>query len=273
LKSVEFKREPATLIYQLKNAETVPDRAEAASALAEFKDNGDVVQALGAAAVNEPFWGVRDEALRALGKIGTAGAEKEVEDALGNDKVWVREVAVAQLGKFKDASLGEKLAKIATTDPAYRVRSAALQSLADLKAPNALDVLTAAAKSDSPDDILRRGALRALGDLGDDKAAPLLLEWSADGKPMTSRSAAISSLGMVDKGNRDITHALISYLDEGHRDVRFPAVFALGRRGDPDAIPALEKLAKEPEFGGSGVTSMIEAQIQAIRAQASNGKK
>ena len=30
LKSVEFKREPAMLIYQLKHAETVPDRADAA---------------------------------------------------------------------------------------------------------------------------------------------------------------------------------------------------------------------------------------------------
>jgi HEAT repeat protein len=111
---------------------------------------------------------------------------------------------------------------------------------------------------------LRRGALRALGDLGDDKAAPLVFEWSAIGKPLTSRAAAINSLGLLDKSNKEITKALISYLDEGHRDVRFPAAFALGRRGDPDAIPALEKLAKEGGFGGS----MIQGQIQAIRAQA-----
>jgi aminopeptidase N len=264
LKTLDFKRDPAALIYQLKNGGTVPDRAEAASALGDVKDNDDIVRALGAAAANDPFWGVRNEALRSLGKIGDSAAEKQVEAALGNDKPWVREVAVAQLGKFKDASLGAELAKMAATDPAYRVRVAALQSLADSKAPNALDVLTAAVKSDSPDDILRRGALRALGDLGDDKAAPLVFEWSAIGKPLTSRAAAINSLGLLDKSNKEITKALISYLDEGHRDVRFPAAFALGRRGDPDAIPALEKLAKEGGFGGS----MIQGQIQAIRAQA-----
>jgi aminopeptidase N len=265
LKTVDFKRDPAALIYQLKNAETVPNRAEAASALGDVKDNDDVVQALGAAALNDPCWGVRNESLRSLGKIGNSAAEKEVEAALANDKPWVREVAVTQLGKFKDASLGAELAKIAATDPAYRVRAAALQSLADSKAPNALDVLTAAVKSDSPDDILRRGALRAFGDLGDDKAAPLVLEWSADGKPLTSRAAAISSLGLLDKDNKEITKALISYAEEGHRDVRFPAVLALGRRGDPAAIPTLEQLAKEGGFGGS----MIQGQIQAIRAQAS----
>jgi aminopeptidase N len=264
LKTVDFKRDPSALIYELKNAETVPDRADSASVLGDVKDNDDVVHALGAAALNDPFWGVRNEALRSLGKIANSAAEKEVEAALANDKPWVREVAVAQLGKFKDPSLGAELAKIAATDPAYRVRAAALQSLADSKAANALDVLTAAVKSDSPDDILRRGALRAFGDLGDDKAAPLVLEWSADGKPLNSRAAAISSLGLLDKGNKEITKALISYAEEGHRDVRFPAVLALGRRGDPTAIPTLEGLAKAGGFGGS----MIQGQIQAIRAQA-----
>jgi aminopeptidase N len=265
LKTLDFKRDPGALIFELKNAETVPDRAEAASALGDVGENDDIVRALGTAAANDPFWGVRNESLRSLGKIGNSAAEKEVEAALANDKPWVREVAVTQLGKFKDASLGAELAKIAGTDPAYRVRAAALQSLADSKAPNALDVLTAAVKSDSPDDILRRGALRAFGDLGDDKAAPLVLEWSADGKPLTSRAAAISSLGLLDKGNKEITKALISYAEEGHRDVRFPAVLALGRRGDPAAIPTLEELAKAGGFGGS----MIQGQIQAIRAAGS----
>jgi len=265
LKTLDFKRDPAALIFELKNAETVPDRADAASALGDVNDNDDVVRALGAAAASDPFWGVRNESLRSLGKIGNSAAEKEVEAALANDKPWVREVAVTQLGKFKDASLGAELAKIAATDPAYRVRAAALQSLADSKAPNALDVLIAAVKSDSPDDILRRGALRAFGDLGDDKAAPLVLEWSADGKPLTSRAAAISSLGQLDKDNREITKALISYAEEGHRDVRFPAVLALGHRGDPAAIPTLDELAKAGGFGAS----IIQGQIQAIRAAAS----
>ncbi len=145
LKNVEFKREPVALIYQLKHAETVPDRADAAKALAEVKGNADVVAALGEAARADAFWGVRVESLRALGKIGDAAAEKEIESALSNEKPWVRDVAVGQLGNFKsDASLGAQLAKIATDDPAYRVRNAAMQSLAQLKAPNAFDVLSAA---------------------------------------------------------------------------------------------------------------------------------
>ena len=57
LKSVEFKREPAALIYQLKHAETVPDRADAAKALGEVKGNADAVAALGEAARSDAFLG------------------------------------------------------------------------------------------------------------------------------------------------------------------------------------------------------------------------
>jgi aminopeptidase N len=271
LKSVEFKREPAALIYQLKHAETVPDRAEAAKALGEVKGNADVVAALGEAARGDSFWGVRVESLRALGKIGGAEAEKQIEDALSNDKPWVRDVGVAQLGNFRaDSSLGARLAKIATDDPAYRVRNAAMQSLAQLKAANAFDVLNAAVQMDSPDNTTRRAALRAFGPLGDDRAVPILLAWSAPGKPIELRQAAIGSLGPVGRGNKDVTRALVSYLDEP-RISKFAAVFALGRHGDPDAIPALEKLLKGEKLG-FGLKSVTKNQIESIRAQAAGGK-
>ena len=271
LKSVEFKREPAALIYQLTHAETVPDRAEAAKALGEVKGNADVVAALGEAARADAFWGVRVESLRALGKIGDAAAEKEIESALLNDKPWVRDVAVAQLGNFKtDASLGAQLGKIATEDAAYRVRNAAMQSLAQLKAANAFDVLNAAVQMDSPDNTTQRAALRAFGTLGDDRAVPILLAWAALGKPNDLRQAAIGSLGPVGRGNKDVTRALVSYLDEP-RISKFAVVFALGRHGDPDAIPVLENFLKSGKLG-PGLASVTKNQIESIRAQVAANK-
>ena len=67
---------PAALTYQLKNAETTPDRAEAAVALGSLKGDPDAVAALGDAAQHDPFWGVRVEALQGLGRIGGPDAEK-----------------------------------------------------------------------------------------------------------------------------------------------------------------------------------------------------
>jgi len=74
--------------------------------------------------------------------------------------------------------------------------------------------------ADSPDDFLRKAALRSLGSLGDDKAVPLLLQWSAAGKPLDSRTAAINSLGRLQKDNKDITKQIAAYLTEPHFPVR-----------------------------------------------------
>jgi aminopeptidase N len=274
LKSMDFKRDAPALIYQLKNGETVPDRAEAAVALAEIgiRDKAGVVPAIGDAAQSDPFWGVRVESLRTLGKIGGADAEKRILAALNDDKPWVREVAVEQLGNFKeDASLGPKLTEIAANDKAYRVRAKALGALGTIKAPNAYDALIAAVKSDSPDDTLRDAGLEGLGALGDDRAVPVLLEWSAVGRPFEARSAAIGALAGLDKKNKAITQTLISYLKEPYFDVKFATLFALGRRGDPDAIAPLEEMVKSGDLP-IGAAPFVQRQISALKAQASGGK-
>jgi aminopeptidase N len=272
LKTLDFKREPAALIYQLKNGETVPDRAEAAATLATpgIRDNSAVIPALGEAAQHDPFWGVRSESLRTLGKIGGAEAEKRVLGVLNDEKPWVREVAVQQLGMFKDdATLGPKLAGIAANDKAFHVRAAALRSLGQIKAANAFDVLTLAVKSDSPDDMLREAGLEGLGNLGDDRAVPLLLEWAGPGKPLESRGAAISAVASLDKKNKEITQALISYLKEPYFDVKLTALFSLGRRGDPDAIAPLEEWLNSGDLP-IDTAPYVKAQIAALKSQASS---
>src|SRR6202044_3975253 len=117
LKSVEFKKDASALIYQLKNATDISDRADAAVALAHIKDNPDVVVALGSAAQHDPFWGIRSESLKALGKIGGPDAEKQIIAGLSDENPWVREVPVEQLGEFAgDPSLGPRLIDIAKND-------------------------------------------------------------------------------------------------------------------------------------------------------------
>jgi aminopeptidase N len=267
LKSLEFKRTAPALIYQLKNAQDVPDRADAAVALAQIKDNPDVIAALGNAAQHDSFWGIRTESLKALGKIGGPDAEKQIAAVLNDDKPWVREVAVQQLSEFTgDSTLGPKFIEISANDKAYRVRAAALNAIGEVKSPNAYETLIAAVKPESPDDTLRNGALEGLGSLGDDRAVPVLLEWSALGKEFDTRSAAISALAGLDPKNKKITQTLISYLQEPYIDIKFASVFALSKRGDPDAIPALEALIKSGDLN-LGTAPMIQNQIDAIKAK------
>ena len=113
LKSLDFQKTPEEWIRQLQTATDVPDRADAAVALGNIRDNDAVANALGEAARNDRFWGVREEALRALGRINSPAARKQVLAALSNEQPWVRQVAVEQMGRFQnDEDAIKRLEKI-----------------------------------------------------------------------------------------------------------------------------------------------------------------
>ncbi len=268
LKSLDFKKTPSELMYQLKNAQAVTDRADAAVALGNVKDNPDVIAALGDAAQHDPYWGIRIEALRALGKIGGANSEQAILPEINDDKPWVRDSAVQQLGNFKDdPSLPGKLSELAVSDKMYRVRAAALSALASLKAPGAYDTLVAALQTNTPENTVRNAAIEGLGKLGDDRAVPVLLEWSAAGQDLRTRQVAMMAVAHLDKKNKDVTRALVSYLREPYFDVSFWGLFAVGARGDIDAVAPLEEMLKSEDVTASQKT-MIARQIAELKAHA-----
>src|SRR5271169_6011918 len=267
LKSADFHKEKKEWLYQLKNGTELADRADAVAALGKLKVDDDVVSALADALRSDKAWGIRANAADALGQLGGPAASKQLLDALNTAKEpWVRNRIVSALANFKDdPAIVAKLNAIAGDDNSYRARAAALQALGRLKAPGALATLDAAVAADSPDGFLRNAALRSMGPLGDDKAVPLLLEWSAPGKPIDSRNAAIASLARLQKDNKDITKQIASYLNESHFPVRMASIFALGARGDASAIPALEALLKSDDLSIEMVP-MIKGQIATLKA-------
>jgi aminopeptidase N len=266
LKSVEFHKEKKEWLYQLKHAADLADRADAVVALGKLKNDEEVVAALGEALRNDKAWGVRATAADTLGQLEGASAAKVLLAALdSSDKPWVRSRVVSALGKIKDdVAVGAKLEALAKQDDSYRVRAAALYALGQLKGPKTFETLNAAVAGDSPDGFLRNAALRAFGSLGDDKAVPVLLQWSAAGKPMDSRTAAINSLARLQKDNKDITKQIAGYLTEPHFPVRMAAIYALGGRGDATAIPALEALLKSDDLSIE-MAPMIKGQIARLR--------
>jgi aminopeptidase N len=267
LRSLEFQKSPEDWIRQLQTAQDVPDRADAAVALGNIKDNDAVAAALGEAARRDHFWGVRNEALRALGRINSPNARKQVLAALSNEQPWVRQVAVEQMGKFQnDDETIKRLQAIYKDDKAYSVRGMALQSLAQDKGSGTTALLEKALSTSSPDDVLRRASLRAMGTLGDDAVVPSLLEWSGPGKPSSLRGIAIGALGRVDLKNHDITARLISYLNETSFDIRYASIFALGHRGDPTAIEPLEALLKTGQLSIS-VPHAVEGLIEQLKTK------
>src|SRR6267378_882003 len=244
LKSAQFKKEKKELLYQLKNAGEVADRADAAEALGKLKGDDEAAAALGEALRSDKSSGVGRTAASSLGELGGASASKQLLDALNTAKEpWVRGSIVLALENFKDdAAVVARLQTVAREDSSYRARGAALRSIGRIKGAGAYETLVAAVNSYSPDGFLRDAALNGLGALGDDKAVPLLREWAAPGKDMDSRQAAIGSLARLQKDNKELTQVIAGYLQDSHFPVRRTAIYALGGRGDTSAIPALEAM-------------------------------
>jgi aminopeptidase N len=271
LKSVAFDKPAKDWIYQLQHADTVPDRADAARALGAIKNDDAVIVALGDAALHDKFYGIRTESIRALGRIGGSAVQAPILAATNDSLPWVRAVAVTLTGGFTgNSTVTAKLEDIYKNDRAFSVRAAALGGIGQQKPADAFELLSAAANTDSPDDRLKTAALRAMGTLGDDRAVPLLLEASATGKPFGVRSAAISSLGRLDKKNKEITARVVSYMQEGYFSLRGTSIRALGERGDPDAIVPLEQLLKAGD-SALGNEDLIKQTIAKLKMTANGG--
>jgi len=271
LKSMEFKKDKKELIYQLKNASEVADRADAAEELAKIKGD-EVVAALGEALKNDKNTGARRTVAEALGEIGGAAASKQLLDALNAEKVpIVRATIVQSLENFKDdLAIVTRLQSVAREDVSYRARGTALRALGRLKGAGTYDTLVAAVNGDSPDGYLRDAALNGLGSFGDNKAVPLLKEWAAPGKDLNSREAAMSSLARLDKDNKDLTQLLSGYLQDPDFSIRRTAIFSLGMRGDASAIPALEAMLQSKSLSIE-MEPMIKEQIERLKNPVARG--
>jgi aminopeptidase N len=272
LKSAQFKKEKKELLYQLKNASEVADRADAAEALANLKGDDEAVAALGEALRNDKSSGVRRTAANSLGELGGAAASKQLLDALNSAKEpWVRGSIVLALENFKDdTAVVARLQTVAREDSSYRARGAALRAIGRIKGAGAYETLVAAVNADSPDGFLRNAALSGLGALGDDKAVPLLREWAAPGKDMDSREAAIGSLARLQKDNKELTQVIAGYLLDSHFPIRRTAIYALGGRGDASAIPALEAMLQSKNLSIE-MQPTIKEQIERLKNPLAKG--
>lgn len=272
LKSVEFHKDNKEWIYQLKNATEVADRADAAVALGHQKGNEAAAQALGEALRSDKSTGVRRTAAHALGDLGGAPAAKELLASLDATKEpWVRVSIVQALENFKDdATVVAKLQSVAKDDTSLRAQAAALRAIGAVKSPGAYDALTTAVKSESPEDYLRNAGLTGLGSLGDDRAVPLLKEWTMPGKDFDSRDAAIGSLARLQKDNHDLTQFLAGYLSDPHFSIRRTTIYALGGRGDASAIPSLEAMLNAKNLSIE-MQPTIKEQIERLKNPAAKG--
>ncbi len=147
-------------------------------------------------------------------------------------------MAVA-LGGFL-SPLAVALVRFMLCDAEGRVRSAAVQSLADLALPQTVAVLIEALADGNSD--VRWIATRALGDLNGAAVVDALIPMLTDADNEVGRIAAAALGHQADR--RAVPH-LIAALRESYPLLRESAALALGRLADGRAVPALHDLLND----------------------------
>ena len=262
LKTVKMDKSPQLWRRQLEAAKLGIDRVLAADALGHSPDP-EGVAALGRALAGDGFWGVRAAAARALGRSRRQDALDLLLEARAADHPRVRRAVAGALGEYRaDARAGAVLgAWVTKGDPSLFVEAEAALALGKTRAPEAGDILKAAATRPSFQDTIRARALEGLGVLGGEAALIILRESWRPAGPFQSRKALVAAMGEAARGTAHV-RATREFLEDRLTDpdfrVRGEIAAALARLGEREAITSIER-ALAAELDGRARRRMRDA--------------
>lgn len=246
LKSMKEEKALPLWIKQATEGPMLAARDAAIDALGEH-DTKEVVELLARIAGDSAeHRTLRNSAIGALGRIGSTRAN----DALialaksGVEDARVRSRLIGQIGDIDTPETLEMLVKAAGEDPSYNTRTAAISALADRKAEDHVDLIVELVDYESQHQRVRTTALNALAELDEPRGLDLAIKYSAYGNTDRARSSAIRTVGRLAKHDLDkAVPFLISLLDDPEQGPRSSAISALGQIGDKRALDPLNAIA------------------------------
>ncbi len=276
LKTLDFPKPAAEWVLQLTRSKPLPARLEAIRALGALGGE-EAVAALGRALHDDPFYDVRKEAARALGQIAKDPALVPLRAGLADADSRVRATVVESLAAFPEhAELIPGLANLLTTDDSFTVRARAAAALGELagksqgkaagraggrgkdegegeggkrrRREEISGLLFAALSQDSFHELVRGSALRALAKVDPARAWEPARRLARYGAPIDSRGEALDALVTIaeqDPARQDEVRKLLEgYLDDPYYSLEEHAFRALGKLGDPAALPAITRRSR-----------------------------
>ncbi|BCL82665.1 aminopeptidase [Ktedonobacteria bacterium brp13] len=292
LKTLKFERAARALRYQLAHDNDVLGRIEAAEELS--KNNGDThVEVLATALNTDPFWGVREAAAVALGKIGTEKAQeiliKALQEINPTQFSRVRSAIAAALGEFQQPampSLAQRSAEALRTvlergDVSYLVETGAAEALGKTRVEGNVDFLKKLIDRPSWTNVVQRAIFSGLGAGGEDQVVDFIAGYALNGENhVTLRRAAIMGLVTVasnrylysESAQKRALKALVTAVEhDSWGPARSLAAVGLRRFGDASVAGKLEDLAATELDSGVQRNYLVAA--RALRQGTKDGEQ
>ena len=255
-------------------------RWEAAKELGEV-DLPESLDALATALQDDhPF--VRWEAAQSLGRVGArlhgegprTTRSRALRSSLGANAVFERVEHQAQspnpahrmaacdaFGELRQSSGAAVLLDL-LKDEDHEVRASAALALGKLGQEGTVPPLTDALRDSELS--VRCAAADALGAIGGPAGITALLLWLNDNTPLF-RARVVAALGSAGLGVSSVNRALIELLGDDRAEIRWQAARALGRAGNPSAVPHLKELVTDDAVVfGVAIGELAEESAQSI---------
>jgi HEAT repeat protein len=136
------------------------------------------------------------------------------------------------------------LVQMLLNDHSTEVRANAAYTLGSVEFSPSFDALLVALNSTTSDTNLRVQIIRSLGEFGDTRAVPSIIQYLDDGDKEV-REAAIRALGKLDDPTGH--HAILNCLAHAYKWTRIYSIEVLGKRKVKQAIEPLLQLLNDPE--------------------------
>lgn len=264
LKKLTCDKSKEEWLDQLANSRYVMCREQALEGLKAYKDHEDVQAALISAARKDPFWGVRQEAIKVLAGMNKDAVRLALLDAAKqDDKSFVRREALSALGNFAHDDVKKALRAAIAEDKSYFAIADALRSLHKIDRANCAPDLLAALDQPSHQQVILKAACDGLVDLKEPSTAEKLSVKLAGKLRPEERVVVLSALARIKVNDKELLTKLKSELDNDRNSVRRVAIETLVTLNHAEAIGWLQDLRNREE--NLGMLRAIDESIEKLR--------
>ena len=269
LAEVQVTQDASSWMTQLRYASHPISQLQAISSLQAFTDDPALLIGLQSALRSRPSPPVRAGIVNLIAALPpTAATQRILLDAFEDESMLVKKAVLKGLTAFEDISdLIILCLDVAQNSESYELQALAVQTLAEIEAPDAYSIVQSALITPSHRDVIRQSALTSLlyVNISTQERLRYAIEYSQEKHPTEVRLAAVALLTTLAEYNNKRSRAmLLDLLKDPDPSIRLASIRAFNTIGTTEDLDALTSHLEEERNKrvlrlGTQVTSKLKA--------------